>query len=152
MKKKINIIIGLVIVLTLSFVTTNYSQSNTTAVAEIPFEFNIKNRTIEPGKYILTRQDDTGILWRLSGLTNNHHVFVSTNGIEAANYGKNAQLTFRRYGKTYFLAGIETPDYKIGFRKSSAERNAVKNMNLTSNEVNKGGKIKPEIVSINLGM
>lgn len=153
MKKQIYTFIGLIIVLTISSVTAIHAQSATTGRARIPFDFSVRNQTISAGDYLIKRQNDSGRAWSLRHSDNRQSVIFLATSVGSQITSGNGKMTFRRYGNKYFLASLEMSNYKIGLRKSRAERSLEKqlenNDRLAKNNVNGA---KPEIVAVKLAM
>lgn len=153
MKKQIYTFIGLIIVLTITSVTAIHAQSSTTSKSHIPFEFSVKNRTIAAGDYVISGQDNSSEMWTLRSRDSKQQVNLIAMNVESKSNSGNGKLTFRRYGNKYFLAGMETSDYKIGLPKSRAERTLEKslkqNNNLAKSNVDNAAS---EIVTVEIAM
>lgn len=153
MKKQIYTFIGLIILLTISSATAAYAQSATTARAHIPFEFSVKNKTIAAGDYVINRQDDKGAVWSLRSRDNKQQTVLLVTNVESQRTLGSSKLTFRRYGDKYFLVGMETSAYKIGLRKSRAERTLEKSLKQNNNLAKANAKdAAPEIVTVEIAM
>ncbi len=153
MKKQIYTFVGLIIVLTISFVTAIHAQSATTAKAHIPFDFSVRNQTIAAGDHVINRLGDNSAVWSLRSRDNRQSVIIFGMSVESKRTSGKGKLTFHRYGNKYFLAGIETSAYKIGLWKSRTERSLEKklenNYRLAKNNVNGA---TPEIVFVEIAM
>lgn len=151
MKKQIYTFIGLLVVLTVTSAIAVHAQSVTTARANIPFDFEVRNQTIAAGDCVIKRQDAKGAVWLLSGKDGRQSAILAKD-IESKRTFGGGKMTFRRYGNKYFLAGIETSAYRIGFQKSRAERSLEKKLKFDRAIKNKRNGTTPEIVAVTVKM
>ena len=90
-------------------------------VADIPFTFTVANHSFPPGRYTVTRLNQT--LLRIFNSHNQGTVFLthSAKGVAPEETGK---MVFHRYGGTYFLAEVWVAANGTGSRlfQSRAEK------------------------------
>lgn len=153
MKKQIYTFIGLIIVLTISSLTSIHAQTATTVRAHIPFEFSVRDKTMTAGDYVINRQYGASAVWSVFGGKNRQSSVLLVMNVEPKRIDGNAKLTFHRYGNKYFLAEMETSDYKVGLPKSRTERALQKSLK-QNNRIGKNNSngTAPEIVAIDIAM
>lgn len=153
-KQALKALTMLVSITALAFVTAVASSSQLPPQkirADIPFEFVVGDQTLAAGKYIVeqsTTGSDDGM--SISSLDGNHRAFRLTSAVSASAPKKQASLTFRRYGETYFLAQVWTSGSAAGREmvKSKAERATERELAKNSSEGNPAQNAGHEIVTI----
>ena len=120
MKKQAYIIVTLIMLTTVVGLSTAKAQTNGTELrTNIPFEFNVGNKTMPAGEYTLryTNPNSDLKVMQLFSSHGNASVLVRTSSITHKEPG-DAKLIFNRYGEQYFLAqawfqadriGLQTP-------------------------------------------
>jgi hypothetical protein len=105
-----------------SAVASAHAQSNTTAVADIPFEFVAGGKSLAAGHYTLSAATAGGQVVSIRGAE--QMVMTLTNGITNRAPQDKGRLVFRRYGNKYFLAEIWKPGESSGreLMKSKEEK------------------------------
>ena len=97
----------------------------TTIRANIPFDFNVRGKTLPAGSYQVSRiSDELGGL-HIYSRSNHQNVLFETDAVETRTRTPHrAELVFHRYGDTYFLYEIWTPGENTGreLPTSRAER------------------------------
>lgn len=125
MKKKVIQICSLVGLLVGLMVS---AQAQTQYRAHIPFDFNVGNRTLPTGDYVIeltsrsTSQNVLTILETKSGEAK----IVQAIPKEANGMSEISKLVFNRYDNEYFLAQMITPTLSAEFRKTKVESRLVK--------------------------
>jgi hypothetical protein len=102
------------------------SSTCTTLVANIPFQFNVAERTLPAGRYIVGCTDvssDQRVV-RLRSESGKNSLLLQTMAV-TGQAQISERMVFRRYGGIYFLArvGMSMDGFGLQFRKSRAERN-----------------------------
>lgn len=77
-------------------------------MAEIPFDFNIGEKSMPAGHYIVSSNlTGDGSVQLISSENSRHHVVVMTHPGDRRMYtGDESKLVFNRYGNTYYLSQI----------------------------------------------
>jgi hypothetical protein len=91
-----------------SAVASAYGQSNSNAVADIPFEFVAGNKAMAAGHYRLSAATAGGEVVKIREEATNQSVMTITLGLMNNKPAQESKLVFRRYGNKYFLAEIWT--------------------------------------------
>ncbi|HSZ60289.1 MAG TPA: hypothetical protein VK828_00745 [Terriglobales bacterium] len=98
-------------------------HSNTTIIAQVPFDFMVANKVVPAGQYTVQAfAVDTNILViRNPGSTVG--LFSRVSLTESKQGATHYALLFNHYGNRYFLAGVEIEGSKTAYRvtKSKAE-------------------------------
>jgi hypothetical protein len=151
-KQTLKAVTMLVSIIALAFATAVVSnaQSRTQQLnADIPFDFVVGNKTLAAGQYsVRPISSDGGTLVR--SRDGRHSAIRLTNGVIADAPKKQASLTFRRYGNTYFLAQVWMVGSTEGREmiKSKAERAVERELARNSSSNSLAQNAKPEIVTI----
>ena len=130
--KKLILHIGLMVGLAgfLSVVSAN-AQTQTRYKAEIPFDFNIGNKTYQAGDYFINLANSNTLTLEDAEGTNLLVKIVSPN--EASDATK---MIFNRYENQYFLAKVISPDFGVTMIKTNSEKQMAKNQNPQTVPVN----------------
>ena len=123
MKKFFSVIVAASMLL---IVVSAHAQLPGSAIrASIPFDFNVRGRTLPAGEYEITRLNDepSGLLLRNVNNKRDHVVF-ETEPVEANKIPSKSSLVFNDYGDSYFLAEVVTAGEQTGreLEPSRAER------------------------------
>ena len=153
-KQALKAVTMLVSIIALAFMTamvSNAQSSRKALRANIPFDFNVGDKTLSAGKYVvstITSSSDTGILVR--SRDGRHSAMRLTNGVQARAPKNRAMLTFHRYGGSYFLAQIWTPGSADGreILKSKSERAAERELAKNPTQSDLAKNVQPETVTI----
>ena len=124
---QIGLMVGLVIILT---VVSANAQTATRYKAEIPFDFNIGNKTFQAGDYFIKADSNTLTLEDKQG----NYLLVKTGSPNET--AKATKMIFNRYENQYYLAKIVTPDLGAKMMKTTGEKQMAKNQNLQTASVN----------------
>ena len=129
----------------LTFSPAKAQGNNDHLTANIPFDFNVRGKSLPAGEYIVNVLNHTSsaAVLQISRKTGRGTVMVHTNGVIGSKR-EDATLIFRRYGNQYFLAQAWMPSDADGFSiaKSKAERALERNLSLSN--------IKPSTIAIAL--
>ena len=107
--------------LSLLLVSVHAQSSSTIVVANIPFDFIVRDKTFSAGEYTLTRVGQSVTLLRSRDC--NATMVFQTNTVQAAKTRN--ELIFHRRGDKYFLSQVWTAGSTIGseLRKCRTEQN-----------------------------
>jgi hypothetical protein len=100
---------------------TTKAQSSNGVRANVPFEFNVGDKTLPAGK-ITAREMASGAL-AISNVDKRQHAIRIAHGVASSNQNGRAKLVFRKYGNRYYLTQVWIPGYNgMEFQKSKTER------------------------------
>jgi hypothetical protein len=100
---------------------TTKAQSSNGVRANVPFEFNVGDKTLPAGK-IAAREMASGAL-AISNVDKGQHAIRIAHGVASSNQNGRAKLVFRKYGNRYYLTQVWIPGYNgMEFQKSKTER------------------------------
>jgi len=107
--KKLFSIIATGSLLTLMAVAAQAQLPGTAIRASIPFDFNVRGRTLPAGKYEIRRISDEpgGLMIRNVDLKRDEALF-ETEPVYVAKSPRKDELVFHRYGESYFLSEVVT--------------------------------------------
>ena len=86
--------------------TTLFAQSAHELRVNIPFDFNVANRTVEAGQYTLQQLASAMQIRQRDGRVVALVTFTTNPKAESI---KEGQMLFHRYGETYFLSEVLMP-------------------------------------------
>jgi hypothetical protein len=115
----------LMIVVALAFVTaTAYGQSSQQAVAKIPFEFVVGDKSLPAGEYGVGRLTASGEVLRIASTEDNQTALRLTSPINRTTASDKGTLVFHRYANHYFLTQVWNAGERTGrqLMKSKQER------------------------------
>ena len=129
--KAVTMLVSIIALAFLTAVVSNAQARSEKLRANIPFDFVVGDKTLAAGEYTvgkITGSSSDGIVVRSTD--GRHNTIRLTNTVQASAPKERAQLTFQRYGESYFLAQIWTPGLAEGREmvKSNAERAAAREM------------------------
>jgi hypothetical protein len=106
------------------------AQSTTTAIAEIPFAFQVQQRTLPAGKYTIDRKSTAGLFQVFDH--EGHSIFL-TAPVQVKSDPEEPKLSFACYGSDCVLAKIGMPGGEVGYSlsQSSIERNLHRRVGMT---------------------
>ena len=123
---------------------TAYAQMpGMTLRTRIPFDFNIRGKTLPAGDYEIQRINDQPDVLMISSLDDKHErVVFNTEPVQARKIPGRGVVEFHRYGDSYFLSEIFTGGEQTGreLNRSRQERDLRREM--ASN------KTEPETVAL----
>lgn len=130
MKRQVLMAFSLSLVIALA-VTAVTAQSNSHVMRiTIPFEFNIGDKSLPPGEYIVRRSvSERPEMLTISSVDGGSGEYILTSPVQTTSRRAESMLVFRSYGARYFLAQIWTAGDRAGreLRKTSRERELAKN-------------------------
>ena len=74
--------------------------------ADIPFEFNVGDKTLPAGTYLISQINGDGSVLRVRNSDDNQNAIRLTNSVTTAQPKEISTLVFERYGERYFLSQI----------------------------------------------
>jgi hypothetical protein len=80
----------------------------------IPFDFNVRGKTLPSGKYEIRRIGDEPDGLLVYNLTNHQHAVFESEPVETSRTPRRGEVVFHEYGDTYFLAQIWTGGEETG--------------------------------------
>jgi len=112
----------------------------------IPFDFNIRGKTLPAGDYEVKRINDEVESLEISNVKHSHdHAMFETEPVDARKAPRHAELVFHRYGDEYFLSEIWTPGVGTGRELfMSRQERAVKQEMAKDNN----GQSEPQTVAV----
>jgi hypothetical protein len=124
--------IGILVLLTATAIAAEaQSSSSTKLVANIPFEFNIGDKTMAAGEYTVQRINPSSdrVVLQIRSNGGNASVLVQTNPVRVRHAEKSV-LTFNRYGSHYFFSMASLAGSADAWQapKSRAERGIAKEL------------------------
>ena len=88
------------------------AQSSGAGVAEVPFDFQILNQTLEAGTYAVVQTNASSVLMLRNQDTGNSIAIMA--GVNKSGKAGDARLVFNRYGDRYFLSQVWFAGDEIG--------------------------------------
>jgi hypothetical protein len=133
-------------VLTLLLAASAYAQMPGAPLrATIPFDFNIRGKTLPAGDYEIRRiTDEPGGLEVLNVHRSNEHAMFETGPVEAARIARHSEIIFHRYGDTYFLHEVWSAGLETGRELPLSRQERF----LRSETASNGRQSEPETVSV----
>ena len=110
----------------------------------IPFDFNVRGKTLPAGDYQIKRLSDGPDGLIISGVRNHKHEIFETVPVESRETLNRGEIVFHRYGNNYFLSEIFSTGESEGcmLPESRDERSVRRDMASNGNEA------KSEIVAL----
>lgn len=90
--------------------------SNSTIVANVPFEFVVGNKVVPAGQYKVQTMTMDGKSLAIRNADAKVNMVSSTLQTEGKEIASHYSLVFTKYGDTYFLSGIKLEGSKIAYR------------------------------------
>ena len=75
-------------------------------IADIPFEFNVGDKTMPAGKYLIAEVTSDGTALRVSNREQHQSVSRLTAAVRGSEPKEQSTLVFERYGERYYLSQI----------------------------------------------
>ncbi|HMK31716.1 MAG TPA: hypothetical protein VK473_18680 [Terriglobales bacterium] len=88
-------------------------------IANVPFGFTAEGHEMPAGKYLVSEVSDGVKVLAIHNDASNQTLLVNTFSGDPTGETK---LTFHRYGETYFLAAVSTPNSRYELGSSKAEK------------------------------
>ena len=127
MKKQAYMIITMIVLLTVAGLSSANAQTNGNPqlVANVPFAFNLGDKTMPAGEYIVqcTNPDSSQKVLRVRSKNGHDSTLVLTNSV-TGKINDDGRLVFYRYGDQYFFAQAWLPADNTGMQapKSRGEK------------------------------
>ena len=139
MKRHLNILTALVMLVGILAVEARaQTASSQRLTANIPFAFNVGNKTLPAGKYTITLLSSTSDrkVIQLRSADGRSSAMVLTLRVNAKT-SENARIVFRRYGDSYFFAQAQLADdpTSLNTPKSRTERAQERALGMRKNSV-----------------
>ena len=92
-----------------------FAQSQRGTIVNIPFAFNVGEKTLPAGEYrIEPYRRETDKVWLIQNQEQHVGTFVMTIPVRSNTTREEGQLIFNRYGDRYFLSKVWTPGTNTG--------------------------------------
>ena len=146
MKKKVFSVMAMCCSLALLAAATVHAQlPGTTLRATIPFDFNVRGKTLPAGRYEIRRfgNELDGLI--IANINDKHgKAMFETEPVEAKRRSSRSELVFHRYGDSYFLSEVFAGGEDTGRElvPSRQERTLLREM------ASNGSKVQPETVTL----
>jgi len=118
------------------------AQSTYGVRANVPFEFNVGDKTLPAGKISAREMSANSGALAISNLDQSQHAIRIAHAIGTYRQTDRGKLVFRKYGNRYYLAQVWIPGYDpLELNKSKIERALERETMLAKNST-------PELVTI----
>lgn len=108
--RSLRIFLMLNLLLALAAVSVS-AQTYRTKVTNIPFSFNVGEKTLPAGEYTFERyQRNSELVWLVRSRDGRSSILVNTSPLRTNNTDSKSKLVFRQYDGRYFLSQIWTGD------------------------------------------
>ena len=102
---------------------TTKAQSTYGVRANVPFEFNVGDKTLPAGKISAREMSTNSGALAISNLDQSQHAIRIAHAMSTSKQTDRGKLVFRKYGNRYYLAQVWIPGYNgMEFQKSKTER------------------------------
>jgi len=102
---------------------TTKAQSTYGVRANVPFEFNVGDKTLPAGKITAREMSANSGVLAISNLDQSQHAIRIAHSMTISRQTDRGKLVFRKYGNRYYLAQVWIPGYDPrAFTKSKSER------------------------------
>ncbi len=135
------ICMSLGLVMMMAFASSVQAQTLARYTAQIPFDFNIGNKTYRAGEYVINMRNQPSVAkWTLADTKGRDLKIIS--GMTNLNCSRNgkASLLFSRYENQNFLTDMSAPNFGMRIGKAKLERQLAKKPSQPN--------AKPEIVAV----
>jgi dienelactone hydrolase len=147
MQKKVGWLPLLLMAVFVSAAVSASAQSAYGVRADVPFDFNVGDKTIPAGKITArpVNANDAGTM-SIQNFAKGQHAFRMAHKLYSADSSDKAKLVFRKYGDRYYLAQIWIPGYRAWeINKSRSERALEREMRATKHVAK---TYDPELVTV----
>jgi len=121
---------------------TTKAQSTYGVRANVPFEFNVGDKTLPAGKISAREMSANSGALAISNLDKSQHAIRIAHAMATSKQTDRGKLVFRKYGNRYYLAQVWIPGYNpLELMKSKIERALERETMLAKNST-------PELVTI----
>ena len=91
------------------------AQSDRSKVTNIPFNFNVGQKTLPAGEYtVVPNKKDSHNVWLVQRQDGRGSALLTTMPVRASETQEKTKLIFHKYGDQYFLSQIWTPGGNTG--------------------------------------
>ena len=102
---------------------TTKAQSSYGVRANVPFDFNVGDKTLPAGKITAREMSASSGALAISNLDKRQHAIRIAHGVTSSKQSGRAKLVFRKYGNRYYLTQVWIPGNNgLEFQKSKTER------------------------------
>lgn len=123
MKKLIQICTVLSLVVVFSVVAVSAQTTNKRYEANVPFDFNIGQKTYQAGSYVIKVTKNSNLSWHMTIEDKDSNVLQTILGLDNGRVAKaEPQLVFNRYENQRFLAGVLSVERGVFVTRSRAEK------------------------------
>jgi hypothetical protein len=92
-----------------------FAQSQRGTIVNIPFAFNVGEKTLPAGEYtVQPYRRDSDKVWLIQSQEQHAATFVMTIPVRSNTTHEEGQLIFNRYGDRYFLSKVWSPGTSTG--------------------------------------
>jgi hypothetical protein len=145
MKKKVLSLMATCSLLTLVAATAHAQLPGTALRASIPFEFSVRGRVLPAGDYEIKRMTDQPDGLEIFSLSDKHKLALfETDPVMARNPNRRSEITFHRYGDSYFLFEVFAGGEQTG-RELPLSR---QEKGLRSEMASNGNQATPQTVAV----
>lgn len=126
MKRQTYTVIAMIVLVgSMAVVAQAQGSDRIRLTADVPFEFNVGNKTMPAGKYTVSQINSNRVGLRLQNQDGTASVMLQMNGV-IGRAPQTAKLIFHRYGNSYFFAEAWVDGDSTGMQapKSRAEKAA----------------------------
>ena len=111
--------------------------------ATIPFDFNVRGKTLPAGSYEIRRvNDDMPNLLVISNLKQKERAVFETENVDPKTFTSKGEFIFHRYGDSYFLSEVFSGYGETGRELTPSRQERTLRREMASN------KAKPETVAL----
>lgn len=149
--RAVTMLVSIVALALVTAVASSAQSGGRKLKADIPFDFVVGDRTLAAGEYIVgqisTSSPDAIMVRNSAG---GHNTMRITNAVVSSAPKRKTQLTFQRYGNTYYLSQVWIAGSAEGRQmlKSKQERAAERELARNSVAGDLAENSKPETVTI----
>jgi hypothetical protein len=113
---------------------TTKAQSSYGVRANVPFDFNVGDKTLPAGKITVRETSANSGALAISNVDKAQHAIRIAHGVTSSNQNGRGKLVFRKYGNRYYLTQVWIPGYNgLEFQKSKTQRALEREMMVAKN-------------------
>ena len=137
---------GFVFILSVGLANVEAQMPGSPLRARIPFEFNVRGKTLPAGDYEIKRVYDTPDILMIAevGRNESDHAIFNTEPVQPRKAPNRTELIFHRYGDSYFLSEILTGYDNTGRELLPSREEKV----LKREMISRGDKAEPQVVAV----
>lgn len=139
------IVAGIFLITGGAALTAKAQGDGTTLHFSVPFDFNVRGKTLRAGKYEINGINDQPDLLAIASTSKHVHDAAMINGepLELTAVARKSELVFRRIGNTYFLDEVV-----VGGEQTATELMTAKRERKLEREMGNTGQTGSEAVAI----